>query len=274
MNEKLRAQKKSAKSRMQREEAKSLRLRQVGFRILTLAQHEEKASDKWLSVKLPSLQADERYKLLTEIVDDFISLDIENIIRMLEPIAHNDKVLSEEAKAAIASCDLHSWVCQQNIQKGLAPTVGAIIRQRVRVNENAGYFIPDEPNIRKGRWASYKWISRWRKKWRMPKGKIQDRDAPTPSEITEKVRVVQFPSRHKISQCLTPILFCKGKAEGFQTYFQPGRNSGDLKMPTMVPNSSKKRVPNSGPVLWAAVTSAIQSWVSKNNTKLSQKVLF
>ena len=48
VNEKLRTQKKSAKSRMQREEAKSLRLRQVGFRILALAQHEEKALDKWL----------------------------------------------------------------------------------------------------------------------------------------------------------------------------------------------------------------------------------
>ena len=39
----------------------------------------------------------------------------------------------------------------------------------------------------------------------MPKGKIQDRDAPTPSEMTEKVRVVQLSSKHNISQCLTRV---------------------------------------------------------------------
>jgi hypothetical protein len=49
---------------------------------------------------------------------------------------------------------------------------------------------------------------------------------------------------------------------------------GIKKCPTMVLNSSEKRAPNSGPVLWAAITSAIQSWVSKNDTNFSQKVPF
>ena len=43
---KLRAQKKSEKCRKQREEARSLRLRQVGFRILALAKDEQKALEK------------------------------------------------------------------------------------------------------------------------------------------------------------------------------------------------------------------------------------
>ena len=207
VNEKLRAHRKSAKSRQQREEAKRIHLKQVGWRIIALAHHEEeKALDKWLSVKLPTLQAGERYNLLTEMVDEFTTLDVDNIMGMLEPIAHSDQVLLEEAKAEVAKCELHSWVCQQNIEKGLAPTVGALIQQRLRVEGRAESVLTDKLSTRRGRWASYKWVSRWRKKWSMPKAKIQNRDAPTPSEMREKVRPRQFPSIRNIFKGLVPVL--------------------------------------------------------------------
>ena len=214
MSAKLRAQKKSEKCRRQREEARNLRLRQVGWRILALAKDEQKALDKWLSFQVPALQPDERYRLMTDIVEEFISLDIDAIVHMMEPMAHRDKGLLEEAKAAITQCDLHVWVCEQNIQKGLAPTVGALIRHRHRLSEKVGESISDKPiAARKGRWTSYKWISRWRKNWSMPKGKIQDRDAPTPSEMTEKVRVAQFRSKHKTPQLLAPAGFSEANAD-------------------------------------------------------------
>ena len=89
----------------------------------------EKVLDKWLSVKLPLLQGDERCSLVSNIVDEFTALEIDDIVRMQEPIAHSDKVLLEKAKAEIAECELHSWVCRQNVEKGLAPTVGALIQQ-------------------------------------------------------------------------------------------------------------------------------------------------
>ena len=57
---KLRAQKRSEKGRKQRKDAISLRLKQVGFRILALAKDEQKALDKWLAFKLPALQPDLR----------------------------------------------------------------------------------------------------------------------------------------------------------------------------------------------------------------------
>ena len=214
---KLRAQKRSEKGRKQREDARSLRLKQVGFRILALAKDEQKALDKWLAFKLPALQPDERHRLMTDIVDEFISLDIDTIVHALEPIAHGDNGLLQEAKAAIARCDLHLWVCEQNIQKGLAPTVGALLRQRSRLIEKVGEFISDAPiAASKGRWASYTWISRWRKNWKLPKGKIHDRDTPTPSEMREKVRVAQFCSKHKTIQLLATVGFCEAHAnKGF-----------------------------------------------------------
>ena len=130
VNERLRAQRKSAKSCLRREEAKRLHLKQVGWRIVALAEHdEEKVLDKWLSVKLPHLQGEERCNLLSNILDEFTALEIDDIVRMLEPTAHSDKVLLEKAKAEIAKFELHSWVCRQNVERGLAPTVGALIQQ-------------------------------------------------------------------------------------------------------------------------------------------------
>ena len=157
---------------------------------------------------------------MTDIVDEFISLDIDTIVRMVEAIAHRDQGLLQEATAASIQCDLHLWVCEQNIRKGLAPTVGALLRQRHRLSEKVGESISDEPiAASKGRSASYKWISRWRKNWKLPKGKIQDRDAPTPSEMTEKVRVAQFRSKHKTPQLLATAGFCEANADkGFLVY--------------------------------------------------------
>ena len=206
---KLRAHMKSEKCCKQREQATSLRQRQVGFRILALAKDEQKALDKWLSLKLPALQPHERYLLMTDIVDEFISLDIDTIVHMLEPIAQKDKRLLKEAKAAITQCDLHSWLCEQNIQKGLAPTVGALLRQRHRLNEKMEESTAEPIAGSKGRWASYKWISRWRMNWKLPKGQIHDRDTPTPSEMTEKVRVAQFRSKNKTPQLLATAGFLR-----------------------------------------------------------------
>ena len=253
---KLRAQKRSEKGRKQREDARTLRLKQVGFRILALAKDEQKALDKWLALKLPALQPDERYRLMTDIVDEFISLDIDTIVHSLEPIAHSDKGLLQEAKAAIARCDLHLWVCEQNIQKGLAPTVGALLRQRSCLIEKVGEFMSDEPiTASKGRWASYKWISRWRKNWKMPKGKIHDRDTPTPSEMTEKVRVAQFRSEHKALQMLATVGFCE--AHGFLELIRTQISTLNLAHHGF--SFLFKRGAKSGPVLGGALTRAIQS---------------
>ena len=139
---------------------------------------------------------------MSDIVDELISLDIDTIVHMVEPIAHRDKGLLQEAKAAITQCDLHLWVCEQNIQKELALTVGALLRQRHRLSEKVGESNSDEPiAASKGRWASYKWISRWRKNWKLPKGKIQDRDALIPSEMTEKVGSHCFAASTKHNNC-------------------------------------------------------------------------
>ena len=65
-----------------------------------------------LAMKLSSLQANERYKMLAEVVDEFISLDIENITRMLEPTAHSENCLWKKPKQlSLDAIFIRVWVC-------------------------------------------------------------------------------------------------------------------------------------------------------------------
>ena len=125
--------------------------------------------------------------MLADIADEFVSLRVDRINVMLEPITKHDISLLKEARAAAASCDLRSWVCEQNVAKGVAPTVGAIIHQRGRMEPMAHGTMNDNEESPPGRSASYKWIARWRSKWHMPKSKIQDRDGLPLAELREKV---------------------------------------------------------------------------------------
>ena len=196
---------------------------------------------------------------MSDIVDELISLDIDTIVHMVEPIAHRDKGLLQEAKAAITQCDLHLWVCEQNIQKELALTVGALLRQRHRLSEKVGESNSDEPiAASKGRWACYKWISRWRKNWKLPKGKIQDRDALIPSEMTEKVRVALFRSKHKTQQLLATSE-CRQRIPCTCS----GPNLDPENGPPWFQFLEKRGVSKSGPVLGGTLTRAIQSWGPK-----------
>ena len=65
------------------------------------------------------------------ITDEFIAMPVHRINVMLEPVAKRDICLLKEANEEVAKCDLHLWVCQQNQEKGLAPSVGAIIQQKI-----------------------------------------------------------------------------------------------------------------------------------------------
>ena len=65
--------------------------------------------EKWLSEQLPSVEEAEREKILAQIADEFMCLHAGHINLMLEPIAKHEAALLKEAKAGVASCDLHSW---------------------------------------------------------------------------------------------------------------------------------------------------------------------
>ena len=112
------------------------------------------------------------------------------IVRMLEPIAHSESVLLEEAKAAVAVCDLHFLGKPTEYPQRFGTYCGCY-QQAARPAGSETWKVTFPASQREGEVGrgSYKWISRWRSKWNMPKARIQDRDAPTPSELMlQKVR--------------------------------------------------------------------------------------
>ena len=47
-------------------------------------------------------------KLMLEVVEEFISIDVDSIVRMLEPIARSEKMLLKEAKEVVADYELQA----------------------------------------------------------------------------------------------------------------------------------------------------------------------
>ena len=139
-------------------------------------------------VKLPGADLTERTTIHTAITDEFIAMSVDRINIMLEPAAKQDISLLQEAHQEVAKCDLHFWVCQQNLEKGLAPSMGAIIHflvesvspRRVRNNKRRELLDDQRPTSGFGRWT---------RRWCMPKSKIQDRDKLSASVLRRKVTV-------------------------------------------------------------------------------------
>jgi len=185
----IRSQRKCCQARMRRGESQMLHLRAVGLRILAIALDAMQALEQWLLVKLPGADLTERTTMHAAITDEFIAMPVHRINVMLEPVAKRDISLLKEANQEVAKCDLHLWVCQQNLEKGLAPSVGAIMQQKNRRESVASTYAEQEDKRAPGRSAAYKWIGRWTRRWRMPKSKIQDRDMLSASVLRRKVTV-------------------------------------------------------------------------------------
>ena len=192
--EHIRKQKDVLRHACKRLEAKKSRLIQVGLRIVLIATHALLAVDRWIQMKMPATDDAERHELRDAILEQFNAMTVTDINAMLEPLAKQDIGFLKEARAETATYDLHKWVCDLNTKKGVAPSVSAIIKQKLR-GEPLGANEPGEHSqSSRSRWAEYKWISRWTRKWKMPKGVIHDRDTLSREELRDKVRAHSQPS--------------------------------------------------------------------------------
>ena len=93
-------------------------MKAVGFRVLALASDAPEALCRWLELQMPTADETQTTAKHTQTIDEFVTLDIDLIVTMLEPIAKADMTLMREAKAMLKKWDLYSWVCEQNVVKG------------------------------------------------------------------------------------------------------------------------------------------------------------
>ena len=207
----IRSQKRVLLERQRSLSRKNEKLMQVGLRILLLASHSLLDLERWLHLKMPTADVEQRQAMTTSIVDRFNEMAVADINVMFEPLAKQDTDFLRQAKAELVQLDLHRWVCEQNNTKGVAPSVRAIIKQKHREEPLAFTDAGSDEHCARTRWAEYKWIARWTHKWKMPKSTIHDRDTISPEHLRDKASMQSDPALISESISVLNAHFAKTK---------------------------------------------------------------
>ena len=86
--------------------------------------------------------------------------------------------------------ELPAWTSFQNLAKGIAPTAEAMIRQRQELQSRVMQPLEVHQPRSAKRFATYKWLSSWRRKWAMPSGRFGHRDTPSIEVRRARVNIV------------------------------------------------------------------------------------
>ena len=164
------------------------RWRAVGLRILAVTPDSTAPLQRYLKMQLSGESQESIDSEYEDIVQRFLGMTPEAICVLAEPIAAETSVELQAALDFAVKSELHSWTALQNVSKGVAPTVATLLNERKRLTssvvQNAG--LPQRKE--NSRWASYKWLTRWRRHWGMPKGRFAHQDMPTVAEMRAKAR--------------------------------------------------------------------------------------
>ena len=117
--------------------------------------------------------------------EKFLATPEETLVSMLAPSYPPGKKLMVAARMFAAETVLASWVCRQNVDKGVTPTVGDIIQQRA--HELAA--MPGSSGDKATSFelsAEHKWSKTFRKRWGFSHGKAAEREAVPLHEIRNK----------------------------------------------------------------------------------------
>ena len=164
------------------------RWRAVGLRILAIMPDGTAPLQRYLTMQLSGESQESIDSEYEDIVQRFLGMTPEAISALAEPIAAEATVELQAAFDFAVKSKLHSWTTLQNVSKGVAPTVATLLNERMRLTssvvQNAG--LPQREE--RSRSANYKWLSRWRRHWGMPKGRFAHQDMPTVAEMRAKAR--------------------------------------------------------------------------------------
>ena len=172
-----------------RDELARDRRRRVGLRILVIATDATTFLKSYLKSELSTeseLVADSEYE---EISKKFLALSSDAVNALTDRMDATKCPDLQQAIDWTIKSELHAWTAFQNLAKGIAPTAGAMIRQRQglqnRVMQPLGVHQPRSTK----RSATYKWLSSWRRNWAMPSGRFSHRDTPCVEVMRDKVNI-------------------------------------------------------------------------------------
>lgn len=112
--------------------------------------------------------------------------------RLLNPVSSRDKRALAEARKLLAELSLYRWVRDQNDEKGLAPSKGALWRQWSEQSATLEFMnclessAVEEKSVRNRN----QWMQRWASRWRVEQGRFKQ-GARLPLEVLRaKARAV------------------------------------------------------------------------------------
>jgi hypothetical protein len=91
-----------------------------------------------------------------------------------------------KAQKHVAEHDLHQWVEEQNIKKGIAPPSGTVLKKMHRIRqeqESASGALSFPAQLQR---SKLQWLKRWRRRWCVVQGRIQLREHVTAEEAMAK----------------------------------------------------------------------------------------
>ena len=173
---------------MRREEERTARRRRVGLAILASRPEGTAVLKGFLRAELvaePEERADTEYE---DIVEVFLQMSPEAILGLTEPIAAEAQADLRAAIDFALKWELRAWTSLQNRSKGVAPSVASLLQKKRKLSCDLRRSVGMAPKAEGGVQARYKWLSAWRRSWKMPKGCFRHLDMPSVVDMREKVR--------------------------------------------------------------------------------------
>ena len=186
---------------VRREEERIAKRRRVGLAILASRPEGSTMLKEFLRTELTSELEERVDKECEDIEDEFLLMDPDAIVGLTEPIAAEAKSDLQAAIDFAVKWELREWTSLQNRHKGVAPSVASLLeRKRTLTSDLRRSVGVPLPRVI-GRCGRYKWLQRWRRSWKMPKGCFKHVDMPSVVDMRRKVPTWPWSAR-----CQPPLL--------------------------------------------------------------------
>ena len=173
---------------VRREEERISRRRRVGLAIVASRPKGNEVLKGFLRQELvaePEERVETEYEAIVEV---FLKMSSSAIVGLTEPIAVEAQADLRAAIDFAERWELREWTSLQNRDKGVAPSVATLLETRRKLSKDLRQSVGMTPKAEAGQKARYKWLSTWRRKWKMPKGGFKHVDMPSVVDMRRKVR--------------------------------------------------------------------------------------
>ena len=134
------------------------------------------------------LSAPETEEAVASTVDALLAMTTAQTVCLLEPSDAQQKGRLRRATTFSIEHGVHTWVAEKNTGCGVAPVVSSVVARRQALAEEhreQGRAV-GAPSTK---WGYYKWVARWRRRWRVQRARAHPRDVLDAAAVRQKALV-------------------------------------------------------------------------------------